>query len=364
VNDRTDDDRMRRLLEDAVSDVTPRGRLEDIRARTARARHGRRGWLWGAGAGVVATAATVAAVVTLTQGPGTPGSAQGGFASNASGSHAASPGAQHASGQPPAATPQGTPTVVRSAASQPTPSKGTPVSTLTVPVYFVGDTPHGPRLYKDNQLAPASDPVRTAVHAAVAGNTLDPDYHSPWPAGTDVTGVTADSSGITVALKSGDTSLTARPAGMSRQTARIAVQQVVHTAQDAVGSQAPVNFTVAGKPASRLLGLDVSGGVKRAADLDVEAVVWVLSPAQGATVHSPFTVTGLANTFEANVVWELERNGHVVKQGHTTATQAMMMAPYSFTVHAPPGQYLLVVHDSDASGLGKVTEDTKAITVR
>ena len=118
----------------------------------------------------------------------------------------------------------------------------------------------------------------TAVHAALAGNSTDPDYTSPWPAGTDVTRVSADSSAITVALQSGATPLADRPAGMSSDEATLAVQQLVYTAQDALSSKAPVSFTVDGQPASKLLGVDVSGGVDRAPDTSTEALVWVLSP--------------------------------------------------------------------------------------
>ena len=64
-----DDDRLRTLFDDAVSDVEPRGGLDRIQARTAT--RTRRPWVWGAGGAVLATAATVAAVAMLTSGPGT-----------------------------------------------------------------------------------------------------------------------------------------------------------------------------------------------------------------------------------------------------------------------------------------------------
>ncbi|HET7356110.1 MAG TPA: Gmad2 immunoglobulin-like domain-containing protein [Nocardioidaceae bacterium] len=344
---------VRGLLEDAVSDVAPEHGLDSIRRRTSStaARHGRRGWLWAAGSAVVATAATVAAVVTLSNGPGTP-QADHGFASGAASSQAR----QSASAQSGAASGSSQP-------SQGTTKAGPVDSTVTVPVYFVGQTPHGPRLYRDDQQVPAADAATPAVHAALAGYSTDPDYTSPWPSTAQVDKVSADGSGITIALQSGGNPLADRPSGMSSDEATLAVQQLVYTAQDALSSKAPVSFTVDGQPASKLLGVDVSGGVDRAPDTSTEALVWVLSPVQGAKVHSPFKVTGLANAFEANVVWELEQGGQVVKQGHTTAQEAFLMSPYSFNVDAPPGDYTLVVHDDDASGQGNVTQDTKDITV-
>ena len=351
---------VRDLLEDAVSGTAPEHGLDAIRARTASSssRPRRRGWLWGAGSAVVATAATVAAVVTLGNGPSTNESGPA-FSSGAASSQQGSGSAQSAAG----GSSRSGATAGSSQPSQGTTKAGPVVSTVTVPVYFVGETPHGPRLYRDDQQVPSADAAMPAVHAALAGNTTDPDYRSPWPSGTEVDKVSADASAITVALRSGATPLTDRPAGMSSDEATLAVQQLVYTAQDALSSKAPVSFTVDGQPATRLLGMDVSGGVDRAPDTSTEALVWALSPAEGAQVHSPFTVTGLANAFEANVVWELKQGGQVVQQGHTTAQQAFLMSPYSFNVDASPGDYTLVVHDSDASGQGHVTEDTKHITV-
>ena len=90
------------------------------------------------------------------------------------------------------------------------------------------------------------------------------------------------------------------------------------------------------------------------------------SPAQGATVPTTFTVTGRAATFEANVVWELKRGDATVRNGFTTAQECCTLTPYSFTVNAPPGDYTLVVHDTDESdgeGIG-TSQDTKDITVQ
>jgi len=347
---------VRDLLEDAVSDAAPEHGLDAIRARTASSssRPRRRGWLWGAGSAVVATAATVAAVVTLGNGPSTNESGPA-FSSGAASNHQGSGSAQSAAGS--------TRSGATAGSAQPSQGTGTPVATTAETVYYVGQTPHGPRLYRETHDVASTDTATIAVRGAVTGKAQDPDYTSPWPSGTQVDQVSASGSAITVALRSGGTSLTDRPAGMSSDEASLAIQQVVYTAQDALSSKAPVSFTVDGQPATRLLGMDVSGGVDRAPDTSTEALVWALSPAEGAQVHSPFTVTGLANAFEANVVWELKQGGQVVQQGHTTAQQAFLMSPYSFNVDAPPGDYTLVVHDSDASGQGHVTEDTKDITV-
>jgi hypothetical protein len=66
------------------------------------------------------------------------------------------------------------------------------------------------------------------------------------------------------------------------------------------------------------------------------------------------------------VVWELKRGDQVVRSGFTTAQECCTLSPYTFTVTATPGDYTLVVHDTDESdgeGIG-TSEDTKSITVR
>jgi hypothetical protein len=97
----------------------------------------------------------------------------------------------------------------------------------------------------------------------------------------------------------------------------------------------------------------------------VLAPVLVESPAEGATVPTTFTVEGRAATFEANVIWELKRGDDTVRNGFTTAQECCTLSPYSFEVTAPPGEYTLVVHDTDESdgeGVG-ISQDTKDITV-
>jgi hypothetical protein len=212
--------------------------------------------------------------------------------------------------------------------------------------------------------------LSAAVNDAVSRTPDDPDYATPWPPLTAASG-TFDGIGndgqITVNL-GGDPqdSLHDRPPGMSRQTAQMAVQQLVYTAQAATQTTAPVQFTIFGERTDQLLGVPVSEPLSRADETSTLAQVWIIDPAEGATVESPFTVNGVGSFFEANVVWELRQGDTVVKSGFTMAEECCTMAPYSFTVKAPPGDYTLVVTDQDASGgEGPAPfQDTKDITVR
>jgi hypothetical protein len=142
---------------------------------------------------------------------------------------------------------------------------------------------------------------------------------------------------------------------------------LVWTADTAASAgKAPVTFTVHGDRTDDVLGVDTREPVAPASEESVLSPVSIDSPAQGAHVYGTFEVSGMASAPEADVVWELEKDGHVVQHGFTTAAQCCTLSPYNFTVTAPPGDYTVVVHDtddSDGEGVG-TTRDTKAITVR
>src|SRR3954465_794317 len=102
---------------------------------------------------------------------------------------------------------------------------GTP-STVAVPLYFVGDTPQGPRLFREFQQVEADNPVDEAL-AILAGDAADdPDYSSLLVGATLKAGTTDED--LTVQV-SGD--VASRPSGMSAKDAKLAVQQVVFTVQ-------------------------------------------------------------------------------------------------------------------------------------
>jgi hypothetical protein len=353
-----EDERVRRLLHDAVSDVEPREGLDSIHARTTVTPfQRRRPWVLGAGAAVLATAATVAAVTVMGGNAGTTDPEGPGFAGSPTGAASATSDPSPSASSAPSAT------------TEPSPSDTSAPDPTTVPVYYVGDTSRGPRLFREFHSVSAEDPLLAAVDEAVATQPDDADYRSPWPDGTRAGQVGYDGDVVTVSLEPAGGSaeaLRSRPAGMSAEEAGIAVEQLVYTAQAALQQgRPPVQFLIGGERTDMLLGVPVSEPVAQADPLDVLAQVWVIDPAEGAEVTSPFEVSGVANAFEANVQWELMQGDTVIEEGFTTAEEAMRMAPYSFTVTAPPGDYTLVVHDSDPSG-GEGPEpwqDTKQITV-
>lgn len=361
----SEDERMHRLLSDAVSDVEPRDALDSIRSRTVVTPfRSKRPWILGAGAAVVATAATIAAVAVTGNNPGTSTAQDPDFAGPAT--TAAPEPTQNPT------TEDTHPTTDASPDEGPSPDEADatagPTESTTVPVYYVAETSRGTRLYREFHAVDTAgqDPARGAVEEAVSTDPADPDYRTDWPRGTTAGEVEYDGDVVTVDLRS-DGQLRERPAGMSGEEADLAVEQLIYTVQAALQQgRPPVQFMVNGERTDMLLGVPASEPLVEGDPTDVLAQVWVITPAEGAELTAPLTVSGLAAAFEANVQWELMQGDRVVEQGYTTAQECCTMAPYEFQVNAPPGEYTLVVHDEDASGGEEGPgpwEDTKNIKI-
>jgi hypothetical protein len=309
-----------------------------------------RPWFLAAGAAVVATAATIAAFAVIGNDADTTSSDP-------------RPG-----GSPSRAT---SPSTAESSSAAGPSESATPATTEAVAVYYVGETGQGPRLYREFHrlpAAPVDDAVAQALNEAVARTPDDPDYRTLWPQGTKVAHVEKSGDTLVVDL-TGASMLHDRPDPMSEQQARISVDQLVYTVQAGYQDQGPVRFLLDGQITDQLLGVPVSEPLARPDDLDALAQVWIISPAEGDTVESPFKVKGVGSFFEANVMWELRQGDKVVassnKSGPVMAEECCTMSPYSFAVKAPAGDYTLVVSDEDASGgEGPAPfQDTKNITV-
>ena len=245
-----DEERLRRLLEQTVADVDPNDGLEAIRSRTKvndmpTDLSSKRPWIWGAFGAAVATAAVI-----------------GGFAViNNDDPSANDPGF--------AGTPSVTPTEDPSGSGSPDsdPTGGTPGPSdeeFTVAVYYVGDTPHGPRLYREFHKSTGTTALDAALADATSVQPLDPDYRTDWPAGivasTAFDGVGSD--GL-IQITLADESVHDRPAGMSKAEAQIAVEQLIYTAQAAVQARAPVQFFLGENPIDQVFGVPTSEPLAR-----------------------------------------------------------------------------------------------------
>jgi len=355
------DPRLSHLLSDAVSDVEPQDALAEIRNRTkATTMSSRRPWLFAVGGAVVATAATVAAVAALGGGPQP-------TAQDPEPATSQTPTEEPAPSESVEPTePTESPTETAESPSEPPES----AAEFTLPSYFVRDTPQGLRLTREfSTVVGDVDPERDAVRTAVLGRTLDPDYRTLWPDGSEVGAVSASGGTITVDLL-GD--LHDRPGSMSQEEAQLAVQQVVYSAQAIVGQgRLPVQLTLNGDAADQVLGVPASEPFSNAPENDVLALVSISSLSEGETVRDRFVVSGIANSFEATVPWEVRQGDRVVAKGFATAEGWMdKLYPWTTQVNVSklaPGTYTFAAMTDDPSGGAEgagPTEDTKTIVVK
>ena len=210
------------------------------------------------------------------------------------------------------------------------------------------------------------------MHDALARVPLDPDYRTPWHdlATLDHASYGGTGAGDTLQIALEDTGIADRPADMTAAEARAAVQQLVYTAQGAIGKRAPVVFTIGRKPPGAhptLLGVDISRPIGNAPVLSTLSLVNISSPDEGAKVSGQLTVTGVNNSFEGNVVVYLERNGKKYLQQPTIGGQGLhRLYPWTVTLDltkVQPGEYTLVAANGDPSGRGRHDTDTRTIEV-
>lgn len=237
---------------------------------------------------------------------------------------------------------------------------------MAAPVYFVGDSPTGPRLYREFREVEADNPLMEGAALLVAGDVLDPDYYSLLPA-LDIADIEATDGAIVVSLTADSPT---SDKATSRKQARIAVQSLVYTLQGIAQTRDPVRVVVGDQPIA-LLGQPTDTGVTAADQLAVLSLVNVTAPESGAEVSSTFTASGVASSFEATVRWEVRDTADaVVLEGFATAEGFLeKLYPWETSIDVSslaPGDYTFAALTDDASageGPGPY-EDTKTVTVR
>jgi hypothetical protein len=329
------DDQLRRLLNDAVSDVEPDDRLEELRASVrpgARVVHHLHARPW------YAAAAIVAAVICLVA-----------YITNVASNKSSGPGF---------ATPGGStgPTIIATDTSQPSPTTASGTPAGDVLIYSLGDGPKGDVLYPEAVPA-GGDPLHTAISALMAG-PRDPDYRSAWGPGSILTaqlrhGVVEIELGAMRAH---------RPRSMSARTADEIVQQAIWTFHAASGRHdTQVQFLRHGKPAASVLGVAADHPLQPGHVLDVLSLMSISSPVEGQEItRGRFVVTGTNNGPESNVILELRRSpgGQVVLREHGSALGSGGDRLYGWSVpidtsDLSPGTYTVVASNDDLSGGGE-----------
>jgi Immunoglobulin-like domain of bacterial spore germination len=375
-----DDDQLRRLLSDAVSDIEPRDRIAEIRASVhadpqvvpmSRPRP----WLY-ALSGAVASAAVIGVIAYTTHALSGPDDNSNGLVA----------GPAHSR---PSSSPVATATASDSAtppSSPSSPSTSPPAATTgaqAYAVYYVGANAAGrPVLYREwhrGPHLPAADPggkggdvLTEAVQDSLATLPLDPDYRTPWHALATLGDASYRTTGAGGTLHIGlkDTGIAQRPTSMTAAEARAAVQQLVYTAQAAIGKREPVVFTIGRKAnaPTTLLGVDISQPIRNAPILRTLSLVNISSPNEGDQVSGKLTVTGTNNSFEGTSVIYLERHGKKYLVTPTIGGQGgNKLYPWTVTLDTTkvaPGEYTLVAQNDDPSGQGHPDTDTRTIEVK
>jgi len=339
------DDGLRAAFHDAVSDVEPHDRLAEVRRRT-RARRTTKSRRWApvlVGAGAVAATVVAATFVV------------GGL------------GGDDPDDQPPVA-------------GGPTSETSTVPTTSAAGLYFVADTTTGPRLFREFQaVTPTSDPGEKVLLAlqrlAVDLGPRDPDYRTLWPSAS-FSAVEVEDDRIVVELGAESALDPSDPPG----SAYLGVQQVVYTAEAALGDRLPVAFERDGEPAREVLGLGVGALVERDTSFGITAPVNITDPSEGLLVEDgTLSANGTMSTNVRRVAWTLSLDGEVVDQGEATHidiegpdARATLGAPGWETGEIDlsglaPGQYVFQVTGLDVgqtSDTPSEFSDTRTITVR
>lgn len=340
-------DRITDLLHAVADDVEPDDRLDAIRAEIGVRRPGR-GWWAAGGAGLVAASVVAALVLTTGGGPGT---------------------------DPVPAEPGPSRTTPTQAPRPDQVSEG-------VPVYFVGDTPDGARLFRETRYVDAgyggdalSGVVNLALGRASDGSPrppLDPDYRVPWPEGVAGTAALDQQAGIiaiTLSVLTGGSEALRDRGGLSAHEATLAIEQLVRTVQDVTGSQAPVRFSIDGRPTDQVLGVPTTEPVAGGPDLGVVAPVSLTEPREGLRVDNDESIIVRGTTFAADgaVTTRIQsREGTFVAAEQVDRVGLANEGPVSFTAtftlgELPPGDYVVISEVTDPSG--SLTTDTRRITV-
>ncbi|MFC6155990.1 Gmad2 immunoglobulin-like domain-containing protein [Kribbella jiaozuonensis] len=363
------DELMRRALHDEADRIEPTDALPEIRARAhAQRRPARRPWLLTAGVATVGTAAAIGAFTVFNgnnnlandgdavAGPGTTTSASEVPQSQTPSRVTPSPA--------PATVPRATSPAVKT--SQPA-DRGKPeqsVSSAVVPVYWLGanvgaQAKSTARLYRTWSKV-SGHPAEEAVRIMTTKQPEDPDYYSVWR-GAAVNSVTRSDGVVTVDFKQ------LPKTTLAPDLANVATQQLIYTVQGALADDtSAVQITQQGRAGQKLFGqVDTSAPLGRAQAADVQALVWITSPSEGAVTGSKVTVQGTANAFEATVNYQLTNlKTRETKKSFTTTEEGQKFSPFTFSVSLSPGPWQIdayLISDAD----GSITNtDSKTIVVK
>lgn len=289
-------------------------------------------------------------------------------------------GASTLGGQPVGQQAPVSPAASSTSSSSPTASSSAATgatSQVALPAYFVGaSSATGDKFGLYREFVKASVPAdatpaqKAKAAVAVAMNaqafTNFEPYVQPW-SGQSVKDVTMAPNLITITLSGSSAK------GFTSEQTKLAVQELVWTAQAAVGQGTiPVKFIVTDGSSTLFGTYPTSQTYNRPAkDLQYQdlAPIWITSPDRGHVYKAgtSVVVTGESCAFEATTQWQLKTSGAAVRSGTTTASSgcptrgtwtvdlgALASGDYSFRMFEVSMQ----------DGKGIVAETSKPFTVR
>lgn len=284
------------------------------------------------------------------------------------------------------ADPAGAPTTAVDSATSPVGAPGTPTETIEpppptngddadqgelagIPVYYVGEAPSGPRLFREFRSVPdLGDPVTSAVTAMTSLAPRDPDYFTPWVA-VDEVSVQRDGDVLVVDLPA-----QAFTGNLGGALSIMALHQLVYTATAADSldgdGASQVLVLIDGEPGDAW-GHVVVGDepVTRAPQTEVLNWSWILSPSEGEVLEAgEVTLTGYGASFEANfVVTVIGKDGDgndVQIHEPTTSTNGTGFGAWELKVELEPGDYTVVAVNSSGVEDFEPDTDSKSFAVR
>lgn len=264
-----------------------------------------------------------------------------------------------------------------SATSSSTSGPGTTQS-VSLPVYFVGpigDDKPTYKLFRDfirGELPTNATPAEKAKAALVLAINAQPysntdGYLQPW-SGQTIGDVTVKDGLITVTLANAGS----QDAVVGEENKRLAVQELVWTAQAAIQQTLPVRFEVADGSTELFGSISTDQTFTRPPSdrlYEDVAPIWITSPSRDQVLPAakPVVAQGLAIVFEANVNWQLKRGSTQVATGHATASiGAPMQGEYSIPLgRLTPGDYSIRVFEMSMEDGDKViAEKTVSFSVK
>jgi len=248
---------------------------------------------------------------------------------------------------------------------------------MALPAYFVGaNSGKGDRfgLYREfvRAAVPAgATPAQKAKAAVAVAMNAQPftnkePYIQPW-SGTSVQDVTVTPRLITVTLSGPGAG------GFTKDQTKLAVQELVWTAQAATSQTVPVKFAVA-DGSNKLFGTySTTETYNRPPKDDPQnqdlAPIWITSPErdQVLAAGAPVVAKGQSCAFEATTQWQLKKGGAAIKSGFTTASSG---CPARGTWQVDlgvlaAGDYTIRMYEvSMEDGKSMVAETSKPFTVK